>query len=118
MQQILGKLTVTTPGTLVRATRDIVNNTLGLRNDVTKFSCHAVLFQALSTNVGLVYIGGSALVRASLANCGHVLAVPTTNILPSFGISLTNAPAGVNLSDLYIDADNANDGVLIMVLVQ
>jgi hypothetical protein len=105
----LGKVTVTTPGTLVRATLN--------RSDPAKaLPCHGILFEALPTNVGRVYVGRSGLNRTTLAGVFAMLPVPTTNVLPTFSTALTLAPNGLAAHDFYIDADNAGDGVLICFL--
>lgn len=117
MIQILGPQIVTVPGTPIRATALVQTDAGGMVNETDRFTCHAALFQALPTNTGKVYIGGASLSRLTLADCAAILPIPTANSLPVFSISLTLSPAGVDLSELYIDADNANDGVLLTLLV-
>lgn len=116
MIQPVGKFVVTTPGTLVSAMSQAADQSKpGI--------CHGVMFQALPTNQGLVYIGTAAMVRATLANVYAILSIPTQdsngNIisLPTFSAALTIAPNGLALSAFYLDADVANDGVLITILV-
>jgi hypothetical protein len=105
----LGKITVATPGTLVRAT---VN-----RPDPNKpLPCHGILFEALPTNVGRVYVGRSGLVRATLVGTYAILPIPTANVFPTFSTALTLAPNGLAAQDFYIDADTAGDGVLACFL--
>lgn len=117
MLQVLGLLAVAAPGTPVRATTNITVDAQGVNNAAGQFKCHAVLFQARPANTGKVYIGLSGLDKASLVGVSGVLAIPTANSIPSYSISLTLAPAGIELSDLFLDADNAGDGALITVLV-
>ncbi len=117
MMQPLGLLIVPVPGTIVRASANVTQNAQGVVNNPERFMCHAVLFQAWKGNVGNVYVGGINMNRSTGVGVAAVLAVPTVNAIPSFGISLTLAPAGINLSDLYSDADTPNDGCLISVLV-
>lgn len=117
MLQVLGAITVPVPGTPVRATSTITVDAGGIRNDPTKFSCHAALFQARQSNSGRVYIGTADMVRATGVGVAAVLAIPTSNSIPAFSISLTLAPAGVDLSELWIDADVANEGILLTLLV-
>ena len=106
----VARLVVAVPGTLVRATSQ--------EADPDKhIAIHGVMFQALPTNVGIVYIGTSALVRATFTNCFAYLPVPTTNQAPTFSAALTIAPNGLALGQYYIDADNAGDGVLVTVLI-
>lgn len=118
MLQVLGPISVTTPGTPVRATQNVATiDAGGVTNDPTKFSCHAALFQAKKGNVGAVYVGLATLNKTTLAGVCGQLAIPTDNSIPAFSIALTLSPAGVDLSDLWIDADQAGDGVILTVLV-
>lgn len=101
---------VSVPGTLVQAT--------SLEPDPAKpLSCHGVLFQTLPTNTGRVFIGTRNLVRATLAQCFAWLPIPTVNQAPSFSVALTIAPNGLKLNDYWVDADVANDGVIVTILV-
>lgn len=117
MLQVCGPLNVAVPGTLVRASSLVATDAHGIRNNPAAAKCHAVLFQAKKSNVGVVYIGRSDMVRSTLAGCAAQLAIPTANSIPSFSIALTIAPDGVDLSDLWVDADTADDGVLVTLLV-
>ena len=110
MLETLGKILVPVPGTLVRVTNNLAQPAI-------RYACHGVLFQALPSNTGRVYVGTSALNRGALTGVYAVLAVPTTNQLPSFSIALTLAPNAVQLQEMYLDADNVNDGVIITTLV-
>lgn len=112
-----GKITVAAAGTPVAVSAYIpstVSGPLGAQGNKT---VHAWLIQALSTNVGKVYIGLSTLNKSTLAGVIVTLPVPTTNLLPSFSCSLTEGANALPLDDLYIDADNANDGVTISGVV-
>ena len=106
----VGKFTVTTPGTLVRLTS-------GQTTPAAKYSCHAIMVQALPANVGKVYIGTSAMSRAALTGLYAILPLPSTTSIPVFTAALTLAPNSLNLADLFIDADNANDGVIVTLLI-
>ena len=117
MLQVLGPVSVPVPGTPVRLTAGVTANAEGIINNPERFTCHAVLLQAKPANQGKVYIGWAEMNRTTLAEVSGVLAIPTDNSIPSYSISLTLSPAGVALSELYIDADEANDGVLVTVLV-
>jgi len=111
MLQIAGPITVPVPGSPVSisaALPDPKTRTLKV---------YAALFQALPANTGKIYIGKSTLNKTTLAGVAAVLSIPTANLIPSFGMSLTIAPAGVDLTDLYLDADIANEGVLLTTLV-
>lgn len=106
---LLSKWVVITPGTLVPLTS--IMAPLGQFKTV-----QSILFQAMSTNLGRVYIGTATLNRAALTNVSAVLAIPTANTIPSYGISNPLSPAGVDIDQLYLDADVAGEGVLVTVL--
>lgn len=110
MLQVLGPILVPVPGVPRSVVDTLPAVTRGLK-------VYAALFQALSTNTGKVYIGLATLNRGTLAGVAAVLPVPTANFLPSFGISLTIAPAGVDLASLYLDVDNGGEGALLTLLV-
>ena len=110
-----GKVTVPVPGTPVIATINLPNQ--GISFGERPYVCHAVMFQALRGNTGAVFIGTAALDAASEANLFAVLAIPTTNSLPSFSAALTIAPNGLVLNEFYIDAAVAGDGVLVTFMV-
>ena len=103
-------LTVTVPGTIVRATSQQPDPTKG-------YACHAVLIQALPANVGRVYIGASNMNRVARTRLFAILPTPTANQLPTFSAALTLAPNGIGLEGFYIDADNGDDGVIVTILV-
>lgn len=108
----LGAVRVTTPGTPVLVPPPENWGGGG------KYSCHAVLFQALSTNVGAVYIGNQGMVAAAPDYAGVmvVLLTPTDASVMSFSIGLPNAPNALNLDEFWIDAANAGDGVLVSLV--
>lgn len=110
MIQPLGKLLVPLAGVPTRVTANRASPT-------DRYTVHGVLFQALPTNTGRIYIGDSTLNRATFAGLFAMLAVPTANLLPTFSAALTLAPNAVRLDDMFIDADNNNDGVIVSVLV-
>lgn len=107
MWHSLGKVTATA-GTPARAT---VNQT----DPTARFPCHAILFQALSTNTGKVYImeGNNAFSAATYTKCLAVIAVPTANSLPSASATVTYAPAAFNAADFYIDVQTTGEGCLV-----
>jgi hypothetical protein len=110
----LGAVIVAVPGTLVRATknRDTPSDRLGAQ---------AISFQVLKSNVGVVYIGKASMVRATGVGVEFQLPAPssaTSGPFASASIGLPTAPAGLNAADFFVDADNANDGVLVTITVQ
>lgn len=104
-----GAVRVPTPGTPVQITAP----STGSGNAGDPYNIHGVMFQALPTNTGLIYIGGQGLVAATFAQVAALLPVPTTNFLPAFSTSLTIAPNALNLTQFWIDAEIATDGVLV-----
>lgn len=112
MQGSGGFVTVPTPGTPVNAASNV-------QGYATKgVPCHGYLFQGKVGNVGKVYIGLRGFNKTTGVGLFHVL-LPPTDIAsppPSFSVALTIAPNGLNLAEVFIDADQANDGVLITYL--
>lgn len=80
-------------------------------------SCHAVIIEALPTNTGKIYIGLQDLDKVSLAQVLIILPVPTVNLLPTFSIAVTVAGNAINIGNLWLDADNSGEGVLLSALV-
>lgn len=105
-----GKLSVPTPGTPVRVTAAEANPAETIR-------VHGYLFQTLPGNTGKMYIGKANLDRTTLVGVLAILAIPTTNLLPTFSAAITWSANGLMLEELYVDADVANEGVLCTVLV-
>jgi len=81
------------------------------------FPLHGILFQALQTNVGRVYIGNAAMDKTTLVGVYAVLPIPTDNLLPTFSAALTWSPNALRLEDFYVDADDAGEGCLVTVLI-
>ena len=103
MIQAYAKILVAAPGTPVRVT---VNESTP--SDAR--GCHGVLIQVLPTNLGKIYIGTATMNKTAFTNIFAFLAIPTSNFIPSFSAALTLSPGGIQLRDLYIDADQANEG--------
>jgi hypothetical protein len=96
----LGKVTVTTAGNPVRVT-------------ATSTPCQSISLQALSTNTGKIYVGNiQAMSKTTLVGVLGVIAVPTSNALPSASISQMS-PAGLDASSFWLDADNSGEGVVV-----
>lgn len=107
-------VTVPTPGTPVAAVINIPNT--GPPQD-RKISCHGILFQALPTNLGMVYVGKRSMSVAGGTGIFARLGVPTANLIPSFSVAITIAPNALTLNEFYIDADNPDEGVNVTYLV-
>ena len=95
-QTALGTITVAAPGTPVAI------------DTATRNNCQSILLQALSnashTNTGRVYIFAQGVRVATLA-------IPSTNTIPSFSVTIPDAPGGLTTLEYTIDADDAGDGV-------
>lgn len=119
MELPLGKVTVLAAGTPVRATINIQPNPLppGYR-----IAAHGIMFQVWKTNAGLVYIGHQGMNKTTGEGVLAVLGKPSFDsdgnivFLPTFSIALTIAPNAMNPTMFFIDADNANDAVLVTAL--
>lgn len=115
MIDALGKITVTTPGTPVRAT---IN-----RTDPAKvIPAHGVMFEVWPTNTGLCYVGRVGMNKATGEGVYAILGAPSKNtndvvsFLPTFSAALTLSPNGMQAADFYVDADQAGDGVIATYL--
>lgn len=107
-----GAFRCVTPGTNVQVTAPSTGSGVG----GNPFAVHGIMFQALPTNTGKVYVGTVGMVAATYVNVAAILPVPTTNFLPAFSTSLTIAPNSLTITQFVIDADNAEDGVLVTAL--
>ncbi len=96
--KVLGKVTVPTPGTPV-----------ALYNGTDRYA-NAVVIQARPTNAGKVYVGDQSL-NKSAENYGAGLTAGQ-----SMTIGVGGSSNGVNPATIYVDADTANDGVLVSVI--
>lgn len=107
----LGILNVAAAGTPVRITANQTDPT-------ARIDCYSILVQQVPGNVGYIVIGqGSAVRYTSFVNCDAILAIPTSNSLPSAtaGI-LTQAETRLNAADYYVDVSESGDNVLCSVL--
>ena len=111
MIQVAGKLTVPVAGTPEQ---------LFALLDQTRFrfkTFQSVLLQAIFSNTGKIYIGEEGMNKTTFENCAAVLVIPSASGIPSFGASNPVAPAGIDLTALYLDADVSGEGVLCTLLV-
>jgi len=83
----------------------------------TNSRVHGVMLQVLPGNTGIVYVGTLGVNRSTYANVLAFLAIPTVNFIPTFSAALTIAPNAIGLDALYIDADVAQNGVIVTYLV-
>ena len=117
MLKSFGKVTVAVAGVPARATAN-----LSAAQQAKSNPLQSVQFQALPANTGKVYIyavGPNFTAtddRTNLTRCIALLPAPsnsTTGPFPSASFSLPNVPAGIDLSDLWIDVDVNGNGVVI-----
>ena len=92
----LGKVIVPTPGTPVP-----------LSNSGTVHVARIIL-QTSPANTGKTYFGQSSMVKATLAGVSRVL--DTTD---KYEISTEDGTDGISLAQVAIDADVANEGLLV-----
>ncbi len=110
----LGKTVVTVPGTVKQVTIPAVNG----QPIISPANVHGFIVQALASNVGNVYVGSrSTMSRSTLVGVLVVLPIPTANLLPTFSATIQQGANALGLDHLWIDADNANDGVLVSAIV-
>lgn len=103
---VLVTKTVTTAGTRVQVTAD------------TDIKPVAVYFEALASNTGQIYIGGS---NVSSSVYMARLTIPSTTSAPSWTLSSPNpggriGSTGIQLSDLYVDSSVNGDKVQVTYL--
>ncbi len=106
----LGLVTVPAAGTPVRLT--------GNETVVTdRVAAHSVSAQAWHANLGRVYIGDrQTMDRATGVGVLMVLAIPTANALAQFTATIVSSPSGLNPTDLWVDVDTNDEGVLVSIL--
>ncbi len=105
-------VTVVTAGTPVRVS-------------ATRVPAQSVLIQAMPNNLGRIVVGSDNTVRANASGSnpsGTVLAiigVPSANTAtpPSSNGGNPLANAGVNLADLWIDATNSGEAVIVSYII-
>jgi hypothetical protein len=110
MWRSLGKVVITVPGTLVRAT----NNEL---DPNTRVPCQSILFEQWPGNTGRIYICDRQ--NANVTTGVGVLAIlapPTTSGYPSAGAGIPTAPTPLNAIDFWLDAEVAGEGVLVSIV--
>jgi len=106
MWHSIGKVTVTTAGTLVQVTDEHA-------------AAQTILFQALAGNTGCIYICSSSTAsKTTLVGVLAVLAAPTltdevATTLPTVMVSVYTAPAPLDLQNLWVDSDEDGDGCLV-----
>lgn len=109
----LGYVTVPTPGTPVRIT-------LNDPGYPERRAAQSILLQALPGNAGIVYVGiGPTFNKTFGTGMKAFLAAPAdpnNGPFASVNLSVPVPAAGLNAATYYIDADEANDGVVVSVI--
>lgn len=85
--------------------------------------CARIQFAVAPANTGKVYLGSSGLNKTTLANVARVFLAPATGPQDGMIVQPINQGANVHaeperinahsLSDYWIDADNASDGLFV-----
>jgi hypothetical protein len=73
------------------------------------------MVQAAAANAGIVYVGTADMVIATGVGVLAILPKPTsatTGPFPSISFSIMDAPAGINLNEIYIDG-TTNDAAYV-----
>lgn len=110
MLRSLGKITVPAAGTPVRAT---ANQSVPAQ----PYLCHAIMVEAWPTNTGKVYVGLSGMNTTTGVNVLAILAVPTTNSIPTFSATIAAAPNALSADDVYIDVQTNGEAALVSVVI-
>ena len=108
-----GKITIASGGTPVRLTS---NET----TPAARASVQSVTIQAGAGNAGIVYVGFVGMNTSSGAGVLALIPKPastTTGPFSSASFSEVNAPAGINVADLYVDG-TTNDVVYVSAAIQ
>lgn len=101
-----GVVTVTNAGTPVQVT-------------TSRTPAHAILIETLWTNTGRMYVGRSTLNVSTKVGLLNVLPAPTsatTGPFPAVSAGIPSAPNGLLLNEIWLDAQNSGEGVLISYL--
>lgn len=105
MVQSLGKIAVASAGTPGQVTT------------ATTY-CNSILMETWPTNTGKMYIGTSASMNKSTGDgLVAILPAPTNGVLFSWSATVPYAPGGVRGDQLWIDADNSGDSLLVSIAV-
>lgn len=107
MIQSFGKVTVSSAGTPVLASTNAP-----YPGPYT--TANSLMIEAWPSNAGKIYIGVKANMNKSTGDgVIAILATPTSNSIPTFSVTVPYAPAAVDASQIWIDADNSGDAVIV-----
>jgi hypothetical protein len=103
----LGSVVVPVPGVPQRITKNFPEFTSSPPKD-TDLWCNQLEIFGLPDNTGNVYIGNSAMNKTTLAGVYHILGATDTRVFSPPATGMNTIYPG----DYYVDADDADDGVL------
>lgn len=111
MLKSLGAVKVAVSGTPVRST-------LNQSNPSARLAAHSLLVEQLAANTGKIYIGTLPMdiTNPLLPGVSAVLPPPTANTIASFSATISYAPGGFNMAEIYIDADVSGEGALVSII--
>lgn len=97
----------------------IVTGGVPVQAIATRYPCQTVFFQTIQSNIGKLYIMDSA-TGNRLTGAGVLAMIPAPTlvagvavILPWASVTVASAPAALDASKLWIDADNSGEYVQI-----
>lgn len=102
-----GKVTVSAAGTPVRAT-------LNESDPTARYAVQSVTVFALAGNTGTnIYVGSSAMNKTTLAGVYAIVSKGNNT-----SATIVEAPAGIMVNELYLDADTSADAALVSATIQ
>ena len=101
--QPLGKITVEIPGKPV---------------PISKFpiTCHSIFFQALPSNLGMLYIGIATMNTLTGEGLVAHLLSPRPTYLPSFEVTVESLANGLDAAHWFIASDSVGAGAQVTVV--
>lgn len=121
--QSLGRVVVTSAGTIQQATKNLTAGGITAFNSAGKSvqgyaPCEQLIIQAANSNAGQIYIGLSGFSASGSAAGGklYTLPAPSAGVIPWIAIGPLVSTA-INAADIYIDAASSADGADISIVV-
>lgn len=108
----LGKVTVTTAGTPVRATTNETTPT-------ARVGAQSMFVQTVVGNTGYIYVGDrSSMNKSTGVGVIGIIPIPTANTLGSVTVTVVNAPAGLNANEIWLDSTVNAEGAIVAITEQ
>ena len=107
-----GLVKVTVAGTPVKLTANG-----GWKSPFADHPFQSLFVEADPANTGKIFVGFSNMVRATRVGVLAVIPPPTANSFGFYSPSEVTVPAGHQLDDLYMDADNSGEGGIVSTIV-